>query len=94
MPDYSAQTIRGQFPRMLEKPVCDRCKGLLITEELVDFLSDTGPVVLPVQRCIQCGAVTDPVILLNRACPRAVRPRSGARARAIRDDTLVSRSTS
>lgn len=67
MPEFSARTISLQYPQMLEQPACRRCGGFLIPEELVEFLCDTGPVRLPVHRCLQCGAHTDPIVLLNRS---------------------------
>lgn len=45
---------------------CVRCKGLLVPEH-IESLRDHDPEHLSVAlRCVQCGDVIDPVILVNR----------------------------
>ena len=45
----------GKSPEGVE--YCSRCGGLMVMDQLID---------LPSERCVQCGDVVDPVILLNR----------------------------
>lgn len=50
----------------LGKSRCRRCDGLMVHEHCSDLFDDTGKMDFPALRCIQCGEVVDPVILLNR----------------------------
>lgn len=43
---------------------CPRCSGLMVAELCTDFWDDAENVA--VRRCVQCGEVIDPIILLNR----------------------------
>ena len=45
---------------------CTRCKGYLVHDICADLESDSGVSAFWVHRCIQCGDVTDEVILRNR----------------------------
>ncbi|MEO5957254.1 MAG: hypothetical protein ABIR36_16405 [Nitrospiraceae bacterium] len=45
---------------------CTRCNGYLVHEMCADLESDSGVSAFWVHRCIQCGDVTDEVILRNR----------------------------
>jgi hypothetical protein len=45
---------------------CWRCRGLLVTEQCFDLLSDSGHLDFWAWRCVQCGELIDPVILRNR----------------------------
>jgi hypothetical protein len=40
---------------------CRKCKGLMVAEWLCDALEDAY-----VSKCLNCGAVTDPLIEANR----------------------------
>ena len=42
-------------------PHCRKCKGLMVSEWLSDALDDAY-----VSKCLNCGAVTDPMIEANR----------------------------
>ena len=42
---------------------CRRCKGYLITDYFMDILSGSGEVNFTGWRCLNCGDITDPVIL-------------------------------
>ena len=46
---------------------CRKCKGLMVAEWLSDALDEAY-----VSKCVNCGAVTDPMIEANRraACER------------------------
>jgi hypothetical protein len=45
---------------------CSRCQGLMVIEQGFDSLIGVGPASVPLRRCVQCGEVVDPVIVLNR----------------------------
>ncbi|HUK56620.1 MAG TPA: hypothetical protein VLY20_08175 [Nitrospiria bacterium] len=47
--------------------VCSRCGGFMVAEPCYDF---------QVQRCIQCGDLVDPVVLLNRQQGSAARQKT------------------
>lgn len=51
---------------------CARCGGLVI-ENRADFVDDVGQMKLQGTRCVNCGAIDDPVILANRVRPRHFR---------------------
>ena len=58
---------------------CARCGGLVI-ENRADFVDDVGQMTLQGTRCVNCGAIDDPVIRANRVRPchvRNDRPRRG-----------------
>ena len=46
---------------------CGRCGGLLVREVCMDLFNPTGELEVHARRCVQCGAIVDPVILANRA---------------------------
>lgn len=50
---------------------CARCDGLMLVEERIygcgDLLEKCGPHSCVARRCVQCGNLIDPVVLLNRA---------------------------
>ncbi len=73
--------------------ICYRCHGLMVEEELCDWVGGKGYDRSPAYRCIQCGDLVDPVILQHRS-HRAKRtglrkrqPRFGARVMGIRSTT-------
>ena len=45
---------------------CSRCGGLLVREVCMDLFNPTGELEVNARRCVQCGAIIDPVILANR----------------------------
>ena len=45
---------------------CTRCSGLMVTDFYMDLLFCIGETECAAQRCVQCGEIIDPVILLNR----------------------------
>ena len=45
---------------------CTRCNGYLVHDVCADLQSDSGVSTFLAHRCIQCGDVTDEVILRNR----------------------------
>ena len=45
---------------------CHRCDGLMVVEQLCDFLDDTGQLCFDALRCILCGEIVDKVVLSNR----------------------------
>ncbi len=48
---------------------CSRCGGFLTSEQSFDLMEQTDHFDFQVQRCVQCGDLTDPVILRNRRQP-------------------------
>ena len=48
---------------------CARCGGLLLTQQYMDLLDDTGQIDITAWHCTMCGEVIDPVILKNRRSP-------------------------
>jgi len=46
---------------------CSRCGGLLARKVCMDLFNPTGELEVNARRCVQCGAIVDPVILANRA---------------------------
>lgn len=48
---------------------CPRCGGLLLTQQYIDLLDDTGQIDIMAWHCTICGEVLDPVILKNRYGP-------------------------
>ena len=47
----------GSWKPLATATRCSRCDGLMVIEQRGDF---------PVRRCVQCGDITDEVILRNR----------------------------
>lgn len=45
---------------------CSRCGGLMVEEQCLDLLDDTGRIHFTALRCVQCGELVDPVILRHR----------------------------
>ncbi len=56
----------GKTAKDSNRQSCIRCNGYLAHEMCADLESDIRSSTLWVQRCIQCGDVTDEVILRNR----------------------------
>lgn len=52
---------------------CDRCGGLLVSEELLEQWRENGQPPTRGVRCVNCGAVADAVILANRREPAPVK---------------------
>lgn len=48
---------------------CDRCRGLLVSEVMVEQWREAGRPRRWCVRCVNCGAVADAVILANRREP-------------------------
>jgi len=65
---------------------CQRCHGLMYATELKDWHGGVGQDHCPALRCLACGEIVDPLILLNRS---AVPGRNGAgRSRPRHDNPL------
>ena len=45
---------------------CRRCDGLMVIEESFESMTGIAHVNFQARRCVQCGEVTDPIILHNR----------------------------
>jgi hypothetical protein len=55
---------------------CQRCHGLMYATELKDWHGGVGQDHCPAFRCIACGEIVDPLILLNRSARHEPRGRS------------------
>lgn len=61
---------------------CSRCAGFLVSEYLLNPAQ--GPQLgFPCWRCLNCGAIGDEVILLNRVVARPLRPLASPRHRRV-----------
>lgn len=56
----------SSWPSAAGNDRCPRCGGLMIAEPGPESLDDMGLRDYLVRRCVQCGEVIDPVILMNR----------------------------
>ncbi len=45
---------------------CTRCQGLMVEDYLLDIQNPGGDLWVRAWRCINCGAIQEPVIDLNR----------------------------
>ena len=61
---------------------CGRCDGLMVLDRFLDVYGDAGHLWCRGWRCLSCGEIVDPVILVNRQRPLP-------RVRAIRLHRLV-----
>ncbi len=57
---------------------CLRCEGLMVSDWYYDLL-ETGEINFVGWRCLNCGAVVDPVIVANREYQPDVRVQSRPR---------------
>jgi len=57
---------RAVFSAANHRSTCSRCGGLMVNDFCMDLLNSTGELEFAAKRCVQCGAVVDPVILHNR----------------------------
>ena len=62
-PQFDSMVIKEKH-RQIEDG-CLRCGGMLVDDQCYD-LSSSGMLKLAINRCIQCGDVTDSVILQHR----------------------------
>lgn len=49
---------------------CERCHGLMVVDSFIDLQDDSGHLWLRARRCVNCGEVSDPVIIENRSAHR------------------------
>jgi len=59
-PQQSIEVADRSWAGIHDRDHCPRCNGLMVAEWCED-LSDYSA-----QRCVQCGELIDPVIMLNR----------------------------
>lgn len=59
----------------IESYRCGRCGGFMKTESVFDLVENETEFMAA--RCIQCGDVVDPVILMNRSEKRGVSSSTG-----------------
>lgn len=58
---------------------CPRCHGPMVSERFEDLQDDTGVVRFNAWRCLNCGEVSDAVILANRTNPPSMEGRGDGR---------------
>ena len=61
------QAAAHEWAERVSTARCWRCGGLMVIEHCFDLLDDTGHINFAAQRCVQCGELVDPVILMNRS---------------------------
>ncbi|HMS82163.1 MAG TPA: hypothetical protein PKD12_00760 [Nitrospira sp.] len=76
---------------------CSRCQGLMVIEDGFDSMIGAAEVSTPLRRCVQCGEVTDAVILFNRRAQResqedAQGGKRGLRGKAVQHPNPMQRS--
>lgn len=59
--------LSNQYVHESESHSCARCKGMLVSENLFDLLDHSGQMRRWAYRCIQCGDIVDPLIVLHRS---------------------------
>lgn len=59
-------TTTTEWKELVSTAQCWRCGGLMVIEHCFDLLDDTGHLDFLAQRCVQCGELVDPIILMNR----------------------------
>ncbi len=57
-----------QYPESDQQ--CLRCGGLLVLDHCLDLLNVAGQIDVEAMRCVLCGDIIDPVILLHRSVQR------------------------
>lgn len=45
---------------------CQRCRGFMIRESFLDMRDDTGHLSFDGWKCLNCGELVDPVVLMHR----------------------------
>jgi len=45
---------------------CQRCQGLMIRESCLDIQDDTGQLSFNGWKCLNCGELVDPLVLMHR----------------------------
>lgn len=60
------QAVNAEWKNFVSQPLCWRCGGLMVIEQCLYLLKNSGCVDLLVRRCVQCGELVDPTILWNR----------------------------
>jgi ribosomal protein S27AE len=63
--DRSEAAVR-RWAEAMETARCPRCGGLMVAEPCSGSLTDPTHLDFLARRCVQCGEVIDPVILMNR----------------------------
>ena len=60
---------------------CHRCHGYMITDHFMDILNGNGEMDFKGWRCLNCGDITDPVILRHHQLAVSAPPKSKRRWR-------------
>ncbi|HXX75796.1 MAG TPA: hypothetical protein VEI50_11745 [Nitrospiraceae bacterium] len=64
-------TMQGFSSKGIQGGRCHQCGGLMVGEFCMDLLNGSGELEFLASRCVQCGEVVDPVILMNRRLQRS-----------------------
>jgi hypothetical protein len=51
---------------------CGRCRGLMVVDHFIDMQDDSGHLWLRGWRCVNCGVVVEPEILIHRGAKRSL----------------------
>lgn len=70
---------RAMSTVVTDESTCIRCGGLMVNDFCMDLLNSTGELEFAAKRCVQCGAVVDPVILHNRQLRQELMPSRSVR---------------
>ncbi len=60
------QAVNAEWKDFVSKPLCWRCGGLMVVEQCLYLLKNSGYTDLLPRRCVQCGELVDAIILRNR----------------------------
>jgi hypothetical protein len=58
---------------------CQRCQGCMINDQFMDILNGTGEMDFRGWRCMNCGAITDPVIVRHHQSAASIPTKSRRR---------------
>lgn len=61
-----AMTVGLAEKELIGSARCVRCRGLMVVERGFESMVGTASSEVWLRRCVQCGDIIDPVILLNR----------------------------
>ncbi len=88
MATKSSERLRRTNEAAADFEQCSRCQGLMVMEDGFDSMIGTSESSAPIRRCVQCGEVTDAVILFNRQIQREGRENEQGDKRRLRGKTV------
>ena len=69
----------GEMIREKHPMQCQRCQGHMVGDHFMDLLNVTGEIVFNGWRCLNCGNITDPVIVRHHQSIEGVSAKSRRR---------------